>query len=149
LWIDALKVIPGVAKAISNLVIGASEAGVAWVDVIKAKGEQVAQSHRDETLARSTFMKRISEAASEVAVRDPAVVARAIVHLTSRLESEQATREEIAYLALRNLQADPPPDDMTETPDDDWLNLFSSLAARASSQAMKEHWAQILKGQIR
>ena len=82
-------------------------------------------------------------------MQNPELVDRAIAHLSATLPREQATREEIAFLAVNYLRDDPPAADMKGAPSDDWLNLFSSLASRAISQPMKEHWAQILKGEIR
>jgi hypothetical protein len=148
-WVDALKAIPGAAKAISHLISGAADAGNAWTDVIKAMGEQRAQQIRDETNANYVFMKSITKVATDRAMQSTELVDRAVSHLSATLTRGQATREEIAFLAVSYLRDDPPPTDMKEEPDGDWLNLFSSLASRASSKTMKEHWARILKGEIR
>jgi hypothetical protein len=148
-WVDALKAIPGAAKAIAHLVSGAADAGNAWVDVIKARGERQAQQIRDETETKSAFINSIARVATEKATQNPELVDRAITYLSATLPREQQTREEIAFLGVNYLRDDPPPADMKEVPDEDWLNLFSSLASRANSQTMKEHWAQILRGEIR
>jgi hypothetical protein len=148
-WVDALKAFPSAAKALAHLVSGGADATYAWIDVIKARGEQHARQIRDETEAKSAFLKSITTVATNKAMQNPELLARATKYLSNTLEREQATREEIAFLAVNYLRDDPPPADMKEAPDEDWLNLFSSLASRANSQTMKEHWARILKGEIR
>ena len=67
-WVDALKAIPGAAKAIAHLVSGAADAGNAWVDVIKARGERQAQQIRDETnslTGRLPICRRRSQGSSK------------------------------------------------------------------------------------
>jgi hypothetical protein len=91
-WVDALKAIPGAAKAIAHLVSGAADAGNAWVDVIKARGERQAQQIRDETETKSAFINSIARVATEKATQNPELVDRAITYLSATLPREQQTR---------------------------------------------------------
>jgi hypothetical protein len=60
----------------------------------------------------------------------------------------QGNREAIAIGAVDLLTDNPPAPD-TEGPAEDWLNTFSSYAERASSERLRQHWAQVLAGEIR
>ena len=69
-WVDALKAIPDAAKAIAHLVSGAADAGNAWVDVIKARGEQSKPNKfYGETETKSAFINSIARVATEKATQ--------------------------------------------------------------------------------
>jgi hypothetical protein len=55
----------------------------------------------------------------------------------------------VVVKTIENLQLSPPENPPQETPSEDWLNLFGRYAENASSEKMREHWAQILEGEIR
>jgi hypothetical protein len=147
---DLIKAIPGAATALAHLVTGAGDAGVAWIDILKAKGEQRAQAVRDITAARSKFIQSVGNASAARAAGDADLLDRAIEHFCAGLIRSQETREEIAGLAIENLRDNPHSDASTQRgPSEDWMNIFSTFASRATSQTMREHWAQILSGEIR
>ena len=60
---DWLKV-PGAVRGIAHLVLGATEAGAAWTDAVRAKGQQRAQAIRDITAARTKVTNALAIAAS-------------------------------------------------------------------------------------
>jgi hypothetical protein len=74
---------------------------------------------------------------------------RALHHGVERLIREQSSREAVVMKTIEHLSDDPPTDIPTEIPSDDWLNLFGRYAENASSEKMREHWAQILSSEIR
>lgn len=147
-WLGFLKALPGAANAIFRVLKGSGDAGNAWIDIAQAAGEQRAQAIRDLTAARAEFTKGVVQAATQRAIENTAILDRAIGRLSSTLIAEQKNVEEIARLTVQSLQ-DCPPCNSSSEPDEDWLNVFSALAARASSETLREHWAQILAGEIR
>jgi len=72
--------------------------------------------------------------------------------MIDRLVAEQLKRQEnreaIAIEAVKLLD-ESPPDIQTEGPSEDWLNVFSSYAEKATSDRLRQHWAHILAGEIR
>jgi len=144
---DWLK-LPGAARAIARVVIGAGEAVSSWTDVITAKGEQAAQTIRDTTHARSRALTAMTEAAIRNAKKDPALVTRAIHYLVDEQISKQENREAVAAEAVRVLE-EFPSNPATPSPDDDWLNIFIAQAEKASSDRARKHWARILAGEIK
>jgi hypothetical protein len=144
---DWLK-IPGAVRAIAHLVTGMGEAGAAWVDVAKAKGEQSAQKIRDVTNARKAIMSATAKAAAVRAAGNPELLDRMIDRLVAEELKSQENREAIAIEAGRLLD-ETPPDTQTTGPSEDWLNVFSSYAEKATSTRLREHWARVLVGEIR
>lgn len=147
---ELLKSIPGAAKAVTKLITETGNAGAALLSIGTAKAEQAAQAIRDDTVARSELSKALTEAAIKfIGANSEALGKRALGSGIRRILEGQSSREAIVGLALENLFLDPPKEPPKETPNDDWLNLFGSHAERASSQTMRQHWAQILSGEIR
>lgn len=140
--------IPGAVRAIARLVGGSGEAGAAWVDVVKAKGQQKAAAIRDETSARSATTKALTKAVAKRVVSDPAILQRADAYLVAEKMRKQENREGVATETVRLLTLEPPAADARE-PEDDWLNVFTSFAEKASSSRMRAHWASVLAGEIR
>jgi hypothetical protein len=62
--------------------------------------------------------------------------------------TKQENREAVAVKATGLLHENPP-DTKTDGPSEDWLNVFSSHAEKASSEILRQHWAAILAGEIR
>jgi hypothetical protein len=144
---DWLK-IPGAVRAIAHLVTGFGDAGAAWVDVVKAKGEQRAQKIRDVTDARKSIMEATAKAAAVHAAGSPRLIDRMIDRLVAEQFERQENREAIAIEAGQLLD-EIPPDTQTEGPSKDWLNVFSSYAEKATSARLRQHWAHVLAGEIR
>jgi Protein of unknown function (DUF2806) len=144
---DWLK-IPGAVRAIAHLVTGIGAAGAAWVDVIEAKGQQRAQKIRDLTAARKSIMAATSKAAAVRAAGSPELLDRMVDRLVAEQLKWQENREAIAIEAGQLLD-EKPPDIHTEGPSEDWLNVYSSYAEKATSARLRQHWAQVLAGEIR
>jgi hypothetical protein len=140
--------IPGAVRAIAHLVTGFGDAGAAWVDVVKAKGEQRAQKIRDVTDARKSIMEATAKAAAVHAAGSPRLIDRMIDRLVAEQFERQENREAIAIEAGQLLD-EHPPDTRTEGPSKDWLNVFSSYAEKANSARLRQHWAHVLAGEIR
>jgi hypothetical protein len=144
---DWLK-IPGAVRAIAHLVTGMGEAGAAWVDVAKAKGEQRAKKIRDVTNARKSIMAATAKAGAVRAASSPELLDRMIDRLVAEQLKWQENREAIAIEAGQLLDENPP-DTQTAGPSEDWLNVFSSHAEKATSDRLRQHWARVLVGEIR
>jgi hypothetical protein len=144
---DWLK-IPGAVRAIAHLVTGVGDAGAAWIDVAQAKGQQIAQEIRDRTAARKSIMAATAKAAAARAARSPELVDRMIDRLVAEGLKRQENREAIAIEAGKLLD-ETLPDANTKGPSEDWLNVFSSYAEKATSEQLRQHWAQVLAGEIR
>jgi hypothetical protein len=147
---ELLKSLPGAAKAVAHLIAETGNAGAALLSIGTAKAKQVAQAVSDETAARSKLSAALTKAAEKyIAANAQALGKRALDHGIRRIMEQQANREAVTTQALENLLLDPPKQPPGDTPSDDWLNLFGSYAERASSETMRQHWAQILNGEIR
>lgn len=144
---DWLK-IPGAVRAVAHFVTGIADAGTAWVDIAKAKGQEHAQKIRDRTAARKSIMATTARAAGVQAAQSPERLDRMIDRLVAEELKRQENREAIAIEAGGLLDEVPPPPD-TKGPSEDWLNVFSSYAEKATSARLRQHWANILAGEIR
>jgi hypothetical protein len=144
---DWLK-IPGAVRAIAQVVLGTGQAASAWIDVVRARGQKRAQAIRDDTAARTKITAAFAKAVSQTAVNDPKLLDRALVRFMGEEFAKQQNREAIALKAIELLDENPP-DEETNGPSPDWLNVFSSHAAMASSETLRQHWAAILAGEIR
>jgi hypothetical protein len=149
-WSDLLKSIPGAAKAVTELVGEAGNLGKATLSIGTAKAAQIAQAIRDETAVRSRMSNALTTAAETYILANPESLGqRAVEHGIRKIIQQEVNREAVMLKTLEYLHDDPPPEPTRNTPSDDWLNLFGSHAERATSETMREHWAQILKGEIR
>jgi hypothetical protein len=144
---DWLK-IPGAVRAIAHLVTGVSDAGAAWIDIAQAKGQQLAQKTRDRTAARKSIMAATVKAAGTRAARNPELLDRMLDRFLAEEVKRQENREVIAIEGGKLLD-ETPPDANTKGPSEDWLNVFSSYAEKATSERLRQHWAQVLAGEIR
>lgn len=110
------------------------------------------QSARDERNARSTIIAEVAKEAAKQAAADPEVAARMLNRLFGEEIKAQVNREAVAAKAIEHLKGETieKDDDDTSKPiDDDWLNLFSKFAERATSESLQDIWARILAGEIR
>jgi hypothetical protein len=140
--------VPGAARAVARLVAGTADVATTWLDIATAKGKQLAKAIRDETDARSTLFAATAKAAARQVSQRPELANRMLDRFIAEEIGKQENREEVAREAVRLLEENPPPTD-THGPSDDWLNIFSSFAETASSERMRQHWAQVLAGEIR
>ena len=139
-----------------KVVSGLGSAIAAWTDAAAAKGEQVAASIRSTTEARTQVMKGLVSPSLSAAIGDPQMISRAVDHLVADQLGKQANREAVAREAVELLNEAPKPgrtdqEQRREIPEvtDDWLNVFSAYAEKATSERMQKHWASILAGEVR
>jgi hypothetical protein len=140
--------VPGMVRAIARVVAGTAQAGTAWIAAIEAKGQQATQRIRDDTEARKRIFAAVSKAAAQEAAKSPALIQRTIERLYGETVVQQENREAVATKAIE-LLAENPPDPQTPGPSEDWLNVFSSHAEKATSETLRQHWAHILAQEIR
>jgi Protein of unknown function (DUF2806) len=160
-WLTLVKAIPGLAKAIAELIGDVSHLASAGAKVGTAKLGQVRQAIEDQTSRNSSISKAQTESEIEIAkaitkatvqhigTHAAPIAERALAHGVHRLITEQHNREMVVLKAIENLRLDPPQNPTEDTPTEDWLNLFGGYAEKASSEKLREHWAYILAGEIR
>ena len=141
--------IPGAARAIARLVTGGANAAAALFDLARAHVEGKTVAMRDVTKAKSKVIARLGNAVAKAAEQDPALVARMTRRLLDDELQHQTNREAVAREAVQLLAEQQPPSGHAAEPSEDWLNVFSSYAEKASSAVLRAHWARILAGEIR
>jgi hypothetical protein len=146
-WVNNGK-IPGAVKAIAHVVGATGDAGAAWIKIIGAKGDQIRRGIEDETDARAVIKKALVEKAIGQLDSEPEIVERAMDSWAQKLVGSQVNRESVAAIAIENLRADMPNENV-EAPSEDWLNLFGSYAEQASSDELRHLWGRVLAGEIR
>lgn len=120
-------------------------------DIPAAKLDQRAQKIKDDTAAQSIVTKALAQAAAKQAVKDPAIMERAMDAFVSQQFRKQENRDAVAHRAIELLAEGPPPSgsDKPAEPDPDWMNIFERHAEDASSEKMRDVWARVLAGEIR
>jgi len=160
-WVAFIKTIPGLAKAVAELIGDAANLGSSAAKLGSAKLDQSRRAVEDQT-NRATALSEATtngEVALTNAITDAAVDyikgnsleigERALKHGIHRLVKQQHNREMVMLETMENLRLNPPASTPDEMPSDDWLNLFGRYAENASSEKMRQHWAHILEGEIR
>jgi hypothetical protein len=159
--LDFIKSIPGLAKAIADLVgdvsrLGSSGAKLGSAKIDKTRRAIEDQANRDSAMSQAVAESEaaITRALGEASVKYIEANAcelgeRALSYGIDRLTKQQHNREMVVMKTIENLRLDPPQPITKETPSEDWLNLFGRYAENASSDKMREHWAHILAGEIR
>lgn len=160
-WLDLIKAIPGLGTAIANLVgdvsqVGSSAAKLASTRIDEARRRIVDRTNESSAVSAAladskvAMIRAVRDASVEYIEANAAAIGeRAFDHGIERLIREQRNREAVVLRTIEDLSATPPREIPTETPSEDWLNLFGRYAENASSTKMREHWAQILSGEIR
>jgi len=146
-WIQNGKV-PGAVKAVAHVIGATGEAGAAWIDVVKAKGERAALRVRSDSAAQANVIAELGKAAALAAGREPDVVERAFKRWANEQVSFQESRDQIAAMAIEHLGEQGPPPGADEV-GDDWLNVFTAHAEKATTEALRQSWARILADEIR
>ncbi len=138
------QVLLGPAGAALSRLIGKA------TDIPAAKLESHAQKIKDETAARSTVTKAIAQAVAKQAVKDPAIMNRAMESFVVKEFRKQENKEAVAKKTAELLaEAPPPTDEKPAEPESDWMNVFELHAENASTERMREMWARVLAGEIR
>lgn len=79
----------------------------------------------------------------------PELVDRALDAALGRAVEEQERLENVARVALEDLEAQPPTEDATQDLDDDWLTDFTRIAAQKSKEEVQKLWGKLLANEIR
>jgi hypothetical protein len=103
---------------------------------------------RNRSRAEGEFIGAGSKAAVELALSDDALAQRAIEHALGAAVLAQHNREAVLETAAEELSHGEAADAVREI-DDDWLNMFSELAAGKSDRDIQTLWGKILAGEIR
>lgn len=112
--------------------------------------EQTSRLQDAQTNATIDFIKRGSrEIGKSLASGDDALRKRSIEAAIGEHIQSQRNREAIAKAAVKELKNDMPQLDATAAIDDDWLNLFASIASKKSTTDMQSLWGKLLAGEIR
>lgn len=145
-----LMSIPGVAinvgKAVSQLVLGASNLGISVIEIATAKTVQVRSRIEGFTALDATVFE---QARQRVHAGANPLAERAQLQEYFRANREQANREAVLSEALEDAQRTPPPTDTPTEIDDDWLAHFSDVAAKISDQGLRSFLARMLSDEIK
>ncbi|MBO1358764.1 DUF2806 domain-containing protein, partial [Acetobacter sacchari] len=81
---------------------------------------------------------------------DPVLLERATLEMMGNAYINQENRESVAEVALKDV-VDKHDDhsESNEPLDEDWLNIFSSYAEKASTERTRQLWGRILSGEVR
>jgi hypothetical protein len=160
-WLDLINAIPGLAKAVTELIGNISHIGSAASKLATARiGQQQAkiedQTNRDTAVSQAitgaevAITKALTDSAVDYIKSQGTVIGeRALAHGIHRMIKQQANLEVVVVKTIDQLQIAPPDKVPAGLPSDDWLNLFGRYAENASSEKMREHWAHILAGEIK
>jgi hypothetical protein len=159
--LEFVKAIPGLAKAVTELIGDVSRVGSSAAKLASAKMDEPRSAIEDRTSQNAAIGRAVTD--SKVALIQAVTKAsveyidsnaqqigeRALAHGVERLVRDQNNREAVVMKAIERMSENPPAEIPREVPSDDWLNLFGRYAENATSEKMREHWAQILSGEIR
>ena len=73
---------------------------------------------------------------------------RATANMVATAYRRQINKEAVALKTIKNLQADPPPE-QGDGPSEDWLANFERYAEEAPSDQLRTLFARLLAGEIR
>jgi hypothetical protein len=81
---------------------------------------------------------------------DPDRLERAFIETMGEAYRNQENKDAVAQECLKDIAAKSRDHTVSDDPlDEDWLNLFSSYAEKASSERTRQLWGRILSGQVR
>jgi hypothetical protein len=160
-WLEFVKAIPGLGKAVTELIGDVSRVGSSAAKLASAKIDEPRSAVEDRTIQSAAIGRAVTD--SKVAIIQAVTKAsveyidsnarqigeRALAHGVERLIRDHNNREAVVMKTIEHMSENPPPEITQEVPSDDWLNLFGRYAENATSEKMREHWAQMLSGEIR
>jgi hypothetical protein len=137
--------IPASIKALDRLIGAAVDIPVAWLGQKKAKIDAQTQTYAAVELA-------ISNAVSTEAGATPEIVQQAMNVLVRKEYRKQINRNAVGQAALEDLRSNDSenvPSEISDSLEDDWLNIFERYAEDASTERMQMLWGRVLSGEIR
>lgn len=124
-------------------------------DWFSAKLESSTRTEQIKQANREALMRAEGDSAVSLAKEDPLFGARLKTRFIEEETRKQLNREAVAteFLELQSSLSPPSSEDEepdgAESIDDDWFNVFSSFAEKASSERMRKVLARILAGEVR
>ena len=145
-YVDGIPLPPVIKKslwkAMSDLVSGAADVGIAYLE---SKSIKI----RTEAMGLALITKKATTAAAEKFGSDEQLIDRTINRFGQKLLREQINRESVAAQAAQDLAATPPKDDAKEEISEDWLSMFSRIAEQKSNADVQLFLAKILANEVR
>lgn len=129
-------------KAVGSLITGLADVPAAWL-------ESKARAIRADASAQAIVTMQAGHVAAAQLDVDPALTERAASHFTARLNRGQANREAVVRGAAVELAQHPIVEDAAGVIDDDWLEMFASLAEQLTNPEMQTYFSRLLAGEIR
>lgn len=81
---------------------------------------------------------------------DPALLERAVIEMMGESYRKQENKDAVAKEAIKDIENKHSDNSECEDLlDEDWLNIFSSYAEKASSERTRQLWGRILSGEVR
>lgn len=161
-WADVLekfnipKLVAGAAGDALSRLIGRV------VDIPVAKLEQITQSIKDKTQAKSLVTQTLSKEVAKNIGNDKDLIQRAADSFLAKELRKQTNKEAVAQKTIELLAKTEPPHAQNDAPpnptaaeesarhlDEDWLNIFEQYAENASSERLQDLWSKTLAGEIR
>ena len=129
-------------KSVAKLITGSVDIGV-------AKLESISSDTRAKTAAKNEVTRAAGKAAAIRLGESDELGDRALDFFANDIIGQQRNRETIAKFAADEIAQDPPKEDAQSEIDEDWLNMFSDIAAKKSNEEMQLYMGKILAGEVR
>lgn len=145
----------------SDITVKAKSRFIAAVDRLLGNVFDAANPAMERRTSRARAIvqaeREIIEASGKAVVAQiqtrPEFADRAIDNHLRQIARMQSNKDAVVDIATKELKRLPSPDleipDSPNTIDDDWLNLFESLAEKATSDRMRDLFGRILAGEVR
>ncbi len=133
----------GTITALTHLIGAALDVPVAWLEKTSSRLRAEAAAGNAAVLDLKT------EVVERLKVDDYAIDA-ATRRILGRAYQKQSNCEAVAKETIAFLNdSEAPRDAAADCPDEDWLNIFSEYASRASSDRLRQLWGRVLAGELR
>lgn len=145
----------GVAGTAAHLVIGKAASRAigrligSAADIPVAGMENIAQRFRSDTEGRKRVQHSLSIAAAKAVPDNQAIASRALEYWAGKQITRQENRESVGKRVVEDLLENPLPSGEGIGPTEDFMNLFSDYAERASSDSLRDLFSRVLLGEIR
>ncbi|MGP1352662.1 MAG: DUF2806 domain-containing protein [Parasphingopyxis sp.] len=138
------------AAAKSRAIVAIDRLLGGMIDIPGGYIEGISRRQRVRNQVREQLLLAEGQAALDKIGEKPNFGQRIIENFADELADKRINRENIAYEAIEDLR-EKSQDDISESGsiDDDWMNMFSSHAEKASSDHIQKLWGRVLAGEIR
>jgi hypothetical protein len=108
---------------------------------------QAAQDNLDTVAGRTKVSAALADAVAKEVITDPVQMERARARFLGETIRKQENVEAVAHVAAEEIAKEP--ENPSEEPADDWLNIFTRYAEDASSERAQRLWGRVLAGEFR